>query len=120
MLSAEPPQILPIPIPTAPPGGTTVSTGMPAVTPITTGSSVTIYCPSSGIDTPTIVWFKDGTMVTSGGRFTISTTMLGTEPITSVLMIDNFQAGDEGTYSCSSTNRAGTANGETELTVLIG
>ena len=114
-LSAEPPEILPIPIPTGPPGVTTVSTGIPSVTPISTGSSVTIYCPSNGIDTPTIVWFKDGTMITSGGRFTISTTMLGTEPITSVLMIDNFQTGDEGTYSCSSTNRLGSATGTTVL-----
>ena len=120
MLSAEPPAILPIPIPTAPPGGTTVSTGIPSVTPINACSSVTIYCSSSGVDTPTIVWFKNGTMITSGGRFTISTTILGTEPITSVLMIDNFQAGDEGTYSCSSTNRVGTANGETELRVIFG
>lgn len=86
MLSAEPPEILPIPFLTGPPSVTTVSTGIPSITPINTGLSVTIYCPSSGIDTPTIAWYKDGTMITSSGRFTLSTTMLGIEHITSVLM----------------------------------
>ena len=116
MLSAEPPEILPIPIPTAPPGGTTVSTGIPSVTPIDTNSSVTVYCPSSGVDTPTIIWFKDGTEITSGGRFTISTTVLETEPITSVLVINDFQPEDVGTYSCESINRVDSATGSTNLT----
>ena len=116
MLSAEPPAILPIPIPTASPGGTTVSTGVPSVTPIDTNSSVTVYCPSSGIDTPIIIWFKDGTEITSGGRFTINSTILGTEAITSVLMIDNFQPEDVGTYSCESINRVASATGSTNLT----
>ena len=116
ILSAEPPQVLPIPIPTAPPGEITVTTGIPSVTTVDTGTPVTIYCPSSGIDTPNIVWAKDGTPITSGGRFTISTTQLGSEPITSVLEIDAFQPGDVGTYTCTTTNRAGEDTGSTELT----
>ena len=115
-MSAEPPQILPIPIPTPPPGEISVTTGVPTVTNVDTGTTVTVYCPSSGIDTPTIVWSKDGSSITSGGRFTISTTQLGSEPVTSVLEIDNFQLGDVGTYTCASTNRAGEATGSTELT----
>ena len=94
MSSAESPEILPIPILPGPPNVTTVSTGIPSVTPINTGSSVAIYCPSSDVDTATIVWFKDGTMITSGGWFTINSTILGIEPITSVfycLMIFNMK-----------------------------
>ena len=115
-MSTEPPQILPITIPTAPPGEISVTTGIPSVTTVDTGTPVTIYCPSSGIDTPTIVWSKNSMTVTSGGRFTISTTQLGTEPVTSVLEIDDFQPGDVGTYTCTSTNRAGEDTGSTKLT----
>ena len=115
-MSAEPPQILPIPIPTAPPGEISLTTGVPSVTNVDTGTSVTIYCPSSGIDTPSIVWSKDGSSITYDSRFTISTTQIGSEPVTSVLKIDNFQSGDVGTYTCTSTNRAGEATGSTELT----
>ena len=116
ILSTEPPQILPIRIPTALPGELSLSTGIPSVTHIDTGTPVTIYCPSSGIDTPTIVWAKDGTPITSGGRFTITTTQLGTEPVTSVLEIDDFQPEDVGTYTCTTINRAGEDTGSTELT----
>ena len=112
---AEPPQILLIPFPTPPPGGVTVSTGQPANTTITPGTDVTIYCPSSGITTPSIEWFKDGVMVMSGGRFTISTTTLPDAVITSVLSIDNFQSADAGTYSCTSTNIVGSDDGRTTL-----
>ena len=113
--SAEPPQILPIPIPTAPPGEISVTTGVPSVTNVGTGTSVTIYCPSSGNDYPSIVWSKDGSSITSGGRITINTTHLGSEYVTGVLEIDDFQPGDAGTYTCTSTNRVGEAIGSTEL-----
>ena len=116
ILSTEPPQILSIPIPTAPPGEISLTTSIPSVTHIDTGTPVTIYCPSSGIDTPTIVWAKDGMTITSGGRFTISTTQLGSEPVTSVLEIDDFQPRDVGIYSCTSTNRGGEVTGIVELT----
>ena len=48
---SEPPQILPIDFP---PGETTVSTSRPSNTTAETGTPVTIFCPSSGIDTPGI------------------------------------------------------------------
>ena len=116
ILSTEPPQILPIPIPTALPGEISLTTGIPSVTHIDTGTPVTIYCPSSGIDTPTIVWSKDGMTIICGGRFAITTTQLGSEPVTSVLEIDDFQPGDVGTYTCTTTNRGGEVTGSTELT----
>ena len=85
-------------------------------TSVTTGSSVTIYCPSSGIDTPGIEWFRNGMMVVAGGRFTISTTTLPGAVITSVLTIDDFQpSSDAGTYTCSSTNIVGSDDGSTTL-----
>ena len=114
---AEPPQVLPIPFPTPPPGGVTVSTGRPENTTITPGTDVTIYCPSSGINIPSIEWFRNGVMVMSGGRFTISTTTLPDAAITSVLSIDDFESGDAGTYSCTSTNIVGSDDG---MTTLIG
>ena len=115
MLSVEPPQILPIDIPTPPPDTTVVSTGQPMVTPIVTGTDVEIYCPTSGINTPGIVWFKDGTMITSGGRISITTTMLPGTAITGVLGISDFQPGDVGVYSCRANNVAGSAVGQTTL-----
>ena len=115
MLSAEPPQILPIPFPTPRPGETTVSTGQPMNTTITPGTDVTIYCPSSGIDIPSIEWFRNGVMVVVGGRFTISTTTLPGAVITSVLSIDDFQGSDAGTYTCTSTNVVSLADGGTTL-----
>ena len=115
MLFAEPPQILPIPFPTPPPGGVTVSTGIPSKTTITLGTDVTIYCPSSGINTPSIKWFRDGVMIVSGGRFTISETTLPGAVITSVLRIDDFQSADAGTYSCSANNIVGSDDGTVTL-----
>ena len=115
MLFAEPPQILPIPFPT-PPGGVIVSTGIPSKTTIITpGTDVTIYCPSSGINTPSIEWFRDGVMIVSGGRFTISETTLPGAVITSVLRIDDFQSADAGTYSCSANNIVGSDDGTVTL-----
>ena len=114
--SIEPPQILPIPIPTPPPGETTVSAGRPSNITVETGSSVTIYCPSSGIDIPGIQWFRDGVMIVSGGRFSITFPRLVGAVITSALRIDDFQPPtDSGTYTCRSTNIVGLADGATTL-----
>ena len=113
---SEPPQILPIDFPTPPPGETTVSTGQPSNTTVETGTSVTIFCPSSGIDTPDIQWFRNGAMVVDGGRFRITTPILPGAVITSALRIDDFQpATDSGTYTCRSTNIVGLADGGTTL-----
>ena len=118
LLFAEPPQILPIPFPTPPPDGVTVSSGQPTNTTITPGTDVTIYCPSSGIDTPSIEWFRDGVIVVSGGRFTISTTTLPGAVITSVLSIDDFRSADAGTYTCTATNIVGSDDGNTTLIAI--
>ena len=121
MSSVEPPQILPIPFPTPPPGETTVSTGQPMNTTVETGTSVTIYCPASGVDVPIIQWFKTDavsmktTMIVSGGRFTISTTTLPGAIITSVLRIDVIQRGDQGHYSCRAINNVGSDQNGTTL-----
>lgn len=93
----------------------TVSAGQPSNTNIDTGTTVTIYCPSSGVDTPSIVWLRDGVPVTSSGRFTISMTTLAGAVVTGVLIIDNFQPADAGTYHCTATNLVDSANGEVTL-----
>ena len=110
MLPTEPPQILPASFPTPPPGGITISTGRPTNTTVNTGTDVIIYCPTNGIDTPSIEWFKDDTRVVSGGRITISTTRLPNTAITGILTIDDFQPSYAGTYNCQADNVAGTAN----------
>jgi len=63
----EPPQILPICIPALPPNTTVASTGWPMKTPVTPDTDVVVYCPTSSIDSPTILWFKDGTIISTGG-----------------------------------------------------
>ena len=116
ILFSEPPQILPISFPTPPPGETTVSTGQPSNTTVETGTAVTIYCPSSGIDTPVIQWFRDGVMVMPGGRLSIFSPRLRGAIVTSALRIDDFQPDtDSGTYTCRSTNIVGLANMGTTL-----
>ena len=114
-LFVEPPRILSISFPTPPPGEMTASTGQPTDISIKAGTSVTIYCPSSGVDTPSIVWFRDGVLVTSNDRLTISTTTLLGAVTTSVLRIDKFRPIDAGTYQCTATNFVDSANGEVTL-----
>jgi len=84
-----------------------ISTGTPTNITVDTGMIVTIYCPVTGLDTPTIGWFKDGVMFTTGGRIRISTTTLPGADITSVVTIDGFEPSDAGTYQCTGTNVAG-------------
>jgi len=115
ILFAEPPQILSIPFPSPLPGELTVSTGQPMETAIDTGITVNIYCPSSGVDTPSIVWFKDDVPIASNSRFTISMRTLVGAVITSVLRINNFKPADAGTYRCTATNLVDSANGEVTL-----
>ena len=114
-LFVGPPQILSISVPTPPLGEMTASTGQPTEIRIQPGTSVTIYCPASGVDTPSIVWFRDSVLVTSNDRFTISTTTLLGAVTTGVLRIDKFRPTDAGTYQCIATNFVDSANGEVTL-----
>ena len=112
---AESPIVVPVTAPPPPPGVVGVSTGDPVDMTINTGTTVTIYCPVTGADTPTIQWFKDGVMLTASGRFTISATTLPGADITSVVTIDDFQPSDAGAYRCTGTNAVGMDFGEVTL-----
>jgi len=102
--------------PTAPPGEVGISTGDPDVDmTIDTGTTVTIYCPVTGYNIPTIEWFKDGVMFTDDGRITISSIDLPGADVTSVVTIDDFQPSDAGVYRCSGTNVVGMDFGEVTL-----
>lgn len=114
-LCTGPPQILSVPFPTAPPGEMTISTGQPTDIAINTGTTVTIYCPSSGVDHPSIVWFKDDVLILFDGRFSISMIALTGADVTGVLQINNFRPVDAGTYRCTATNLIDSANGEVTL-----
>lgn len=115
MLLAGPPRILPISIPTSLPGEMTASAGLSGNASVDIGTSVTIYCPASGVDTPSILWFRDGVPITSNDRFTISMATLTGAVVTSVLRISNFRPADAGTYQCTATNLVDSANGEVTL-----
>ena len=107
---------MPVPIPTPPPGVVGISTGDPPDdTPIDPGTTVTIYCPVTGYQIPTIQWFKDGVMFTAGGRITISTANVPDADVTSVVTIDDFQPSDAGVYRCTGTNVVGMDFGEVTL-----
>jgi len=108
--------VVPIDVPTVPPGKVGVSTGNPDVdVTIDTGTIVTIYCPVTGYHIPTIQWSKDGVIFTAGGRIRISSINLPEADITSVVTIDNFQPSDAGVYQCTGTNEVGMDYGEVTL-----
>ena len=93
----------------------TVSTGQQMNTAVDTGITVTIYCPSSGVDAPSIIWFKDDVPIISNRRVVISMATLIGAVVTGVLRIRNFRPIDVGTYRCTATNLIDSANGEVTL-----
>ena len=115
-MSTEPPQVVPIDFPTPPPDEVGVSTGMPDdMMTVDTGTTVTIYCPLTGANIPSVMWFKDNVMFTAGGRISISTTTLPGADITSVVTITDFQPKDAGVYRCTGNNVVGVDSGQVTL-----
>ena len=82
------------------------------------GQTVTIPCTISGtVDrTPPLMtssWTFNGNPVTTGGRFSISSTDSNNPELT----ITSLEFSDEGSYTCSATNAAGTNSDSASLVV---
>ena len=83
-------------------------------TRISTGSVVVVYCNVTGIDIPSIEWFKDDTQISSGGKLSISNSSSHSH-IIEILTIHNFQPRDAGIYQCLAINIAGSVSGNITL-----
>lgn len=64
---------------------------------IAVGSQAQFICQFSSANTASVQWKKDGVVVASSSRITITTTSL---------TIDPTQTGDDGVYSCIVTEQA--------------
>ena len=63
--------------------------------------SVSFECRADGVPLPTIVWLKDGDVITSTNKFEIeNTTLSGGQTAISVLTISNLSVLDSGNYTC--------------------
>ncbi|XP_032360311.1 vascular endothelial growth factor receptor 1 [Etheostoma spectabile] len=65
-------------------------------------SSVILSCPSEGVPTPIIMWYKDERALSQGSGIVISTE-------DGTLHIDRITVEDQGMYTCQATNERGSA-----------
>ncbi|XP_065906698.1 uncharacterized protein [Dysidea avara] len=110
----DPSQILPSLLATPEPGQVVVSIGIHTEATVNTGATVFVYCNVTGVDTPTIEWFKDVILISNSTNFNISSTSSDSY-IIEVLTIDSFQPRDAGIYQCVATNIAGADSGNITL-----
>ncbi|XP_012576655.1 PREDICTED: hemicentin-2 [Condylura cristata] len=73
------------------------------------GQPLTLECDASGFPAPEVVWLKDGQPLPH----------LGSHRFLDTLHLPSLQEGDSGLYSCRAENRAGTAQKDFALLVLI-
>ncbi|OWF49359.1 Down syndrome cell adhesion molecule homolog [Mizuhopecten yessoensis] len=73
------------------------------------GSEVKVTCGVYGDPKPTVVWYRDSTILTPSGRFS---------PVDDGLIIHDVKIADAGMYGCQATNEAGEASSQAELVVL--
>ena len=66
-------------------------------------SEVTLTCFVTGMPTPTVNWYRDGTLVSSNNEISLTQTTMGTN-VTSELTIPTVLYSHEGTYTCSASN----------------
>ncbi|XP_044031605.1 vascular endothelial growth factor receptor 1 isoform X3 [Siniperca chuatsi] len=69
---------------------------------INVSSSVILSCPSEGVPSPTITWYKDERALSQGSGIVIS-------PEDGTLHIDRITVEDQGLYTCQATNERGSA-----------
>ena len=77
-----------------------------------TGNTATISCAFNGQPAPSIVWRKDGELITSDNRRKI--TSCGTS---SVLEVTSLEHEDKGVYSCYATNQLGSDSASMTLSL---
>ncbi|XP_067632868.1 protein sax-3 isoform X2 [Eurosta solidaginis] len=76
------------------------------------GSVAMLPCRASGNPTPRVKWYKDGTMLQSGNRYTI---VQGGS-----LRIDDLQQSDSGLFTCTASSESGETSWSATLTVEKG
>ena len=73
------------------------------------GGNVTLYCPTTGIDTPSTRWLLNGTTIVSNHpRVVITNETVNGSILAVVLTINNINTSDLGTYTCVTSNSDGT------------
>lgn len=77
--------------------------------PAARGGSVLIVCDPMGAPKPTIRWYRQGSQITSGGRFNV------TED--GNLLINDVEDGDGGEYRCEATNTFSTESSTGSLVI---
>ena len=75
------------------------------------GDPLSLDCGATGTPPPTVVWYKDGRLLSGNGRVTVS-------PSDRVVTITSLHSIDEGNYTCVASNRVGGASATSILTVL--
>ncbi|XP_071509422.1 contactin-2-like [Diadema antillarum] len=86
-------------------------TNPPNRTEVVLGSELSLDCQAAGDPPPTIVWYRDGRLLTANSRTTTGSNGL--------LHIRSVVAIDEGTYSCEASNSYGTDTASAFVNVLI-
>ncbi|CAN9506270.1 unnamed protein product [Ophioblennius macclurei] len=77
---------------------------------VNVSSSVTFSCPSQGIPTPTVTWYKDERALLQGSGIVISA-------VDGTLHIDRITVEDQGLYTCQATNERGFAESSAHIWV---
>ena len=90
-------------------------TAMPTLTSVTTpgrvvtlGSDAVLTCSHNGNPVPTVAWFKDGSVVRDGPKYSVSTV----SDTVNTLPIYNVQPADLTSYQCHLSNKRGSNVGE--------
>uniref|UniRef100_A0A672J3L6 receptor protein-tyrosine kinase n=1 Tax=Salarias fasciatus TaxID=181472 RepID=A0A672J3L6_SALFA len=77
---------------------------------VNASSSVTLSCPSQGVPTPTVTWYKDERALLQGSGIVMSA-------VDGTLHIDRITVEDQGLYTCQATNERGSAESSAHIWV---
>ncbi|XP_071515843.1 hemicentin-1-like [Panulirus ornatus] len=78
---------------------------------VVVGKNVVLNCTMDGTPLPVITWLRDGRTLTPSPRFHLMSP--------DQLLLTNIQDGDSGDYACLATNRAGTAEKQFDVQVIV-
>ena len=73
-------------------------------------------CRAMGAPLPNIIWYYNGSEISSSDAFKISINESGETLVKSLLTIKNPQSSDVGTYTCEAKNKIGSVNSSGILT----
>ena len=73
-------------------------------------TTITIKCPVSGVPTPSVSWFKDGSPISQGERLSLTSN--------SSLVVNRAEMGDSAKYTCSVQSVFGKEDLSTTMTII--